>query len=368
MFLCLAACSGSLIACDGDTTTATDTGTTLPTDDTGTTVTDDTGTTGTTGACDTPVVMFTTTDGAVNDLTSFFETGEYLTLGLDGTLTVCPGTWYARVLVRADVTVVGLGATPADTILSGGESGTILDVLGPDQTLDVSNVTLDRGAGLDVDHNSGGGGIYCEQQGVVIVRDAVFSNNFANDGSGLYTQYCTVDLENVTFKDNLSEDDGGAITLWFSTATLNEVTIENNQALDGGAMAMFSSDATITNSWIEGNTSSIFASGIWVNDSTISISDTTITGNINTGSDHGGGLLVHGDATLKNVQFTQNEAPLGGGLYVFYGATIDGSACGFIGNSPDDIYVDDGSAGQGESIMAGGNYSFTCANNACVEK
>ncbi len=356
----------ALLACSGDDTTpVTDSGTTV-TDDSGTT-TDDTGTTDTTSACATPTVTFTTSDGAVNDLTEFFTTGDYLTLGLDGTLAVCPGTWFSRVLVRANVTVVGLGDTPEETILSGGESGTILDVLGPDVSLDVSNVTLDRGAGLDVDHNSGGGGIYCEQQGVVTVRDSLFTNNFANDGAGMYTQYCTVDLENVTFQDNLSEDDGGALTLWFSTATLNQVTITNNTALDGGAMAMFFSEATVTNSWFEGNTASIFAAGIWVNDSSITMADSTITGNTNDGSDHGGGLVVDGSATLDRVNFTQNDAPLGGGLYVFFGATIEGTECGFSLNTPDDIYVDDGSAGQGDSITAGGNYSFSCADNACVE-
>ena len=104
-----------------------------------------------------------------------------------------------------------------------------------------------------------------------------------------------------------------------------------------------------------------------MNDSSITLTDSTITGNVNTGNDHAGGLLVHGDATLTNVTFTQNEAPLGGGLYVFYGATVSGTSCGFSGNSPEDIYVDDGSAGQGESITASGDYSFTCADNACTE-
>lgn len=362
LVLALTGCSGTDTTDSGD-----DTGTTGGTDS-GTTDTSDTGTTDTVSGCDEPVVTFTTEDGAVNDLTSFFTSGDYLTLGLPGTLTVCPGTWFSRVLVRADVTVIGLGEGPEDTILSGGESGTILDVLGPDVTLNVENVTLDRGAGLDVDHNSGGGGIYCEQQGLIQVQDVVFSNNFANDGSGMYTQYCTVDLENVSFEDNLSEDDGGGLTLWFSTATLNNVSFTNNDALDGGAMAMFGSDATITNSWFGDNGSSIFAAGIWANDSTIAISDTTITGNVNDGSDHGGGLLIYGDAILERVTFTNNSAPLGGGLYVFYGSTVDGTDCSFSINSPDDIYVDDGSGGSGESITAGPSYSFTCADNACAEK
>ena len=358
----------SLAACDSSTTTDSSDDTGTGTNDTGTTVIDDTGTTDTSSECDKAVVTYTTDNGAVNDMTAFFESGEYVTLGLPGTLTVCPGTWFARVLIRADISVIGLGASPTDTVLSGGEQGTILDVLGPDVTLNVENVTLDRGAGLDVDHNSGGGGIYCEQSGIVTVRDTIISNSFANDGAAMYTRDCTVDVTDSTFLDNVSEDDGGAVTFWRSDATMDQVSFEGNDALDGGAMAMFNSNVTITNSWFENNTASTFAAGIWVYESTIAITDTTITSNTNDGSDYGGGLLVYGDAILERVAFTNNSSPLGGGIYVYWGATIDGTDCDFSINTPQDIYVDDGSSGNGASITAGANYSFTCGNNACSEK
>ncbi len=358
LILTLAGCGASTTTDSGDDTETTST------TDTNTNTDTDTGTT----ACEQAVVTFTTTDGVVNDLTSFFESGEYLTLGLPGTLTVCPGTWFSRVLVRADLSVVGLGDLPADTVLSGGESGTILDVLGPDVTLSVENITLDRGAGLDVEHNSGGGGIYCEQQGTVITQDVIFSNSFANDGAGIYTRECTLEMTDTSLVDNISEDDGGAMTLWFSTATMDHVSFQRNDALDGGALAMFNSDVTITDSLFQDNTASTFAAGIWVYDSTITIQDTTITGNTNDGSDYGGGLLVYGDATLARVVFTNNNAPLGGGIYVYYQSTIDGTDCDFSLNNPQDIYVDDGSSGSGDSITAGADYSFTCADNSCSEK
>ncbi len=355
----------ALVGCSGSTTGTADSGTTTgSTDDTGTTHgTTDTGTTDTVSGCETPVVTFTSSDGVESDLTSFFQSGDYLTLGLPGTLTVCPGTWFSRVLIRADISVVGLGATPADTIMSGGEAGTILDVLGPDVTLSVENVTLDRGAGLDVEHNSGGGGVFCEQFGTVIVRDVVFSNGFANDGAGMYTWECTSELTRVDFTDNLSEDDGGALTLWFSESTLDDVTFTNNDALDGGAMAMMNSTVTISNSWFEGNTSSWFAAGIWVYESSLTMSDSTITGNVNDSTNFAGGLLVLGDAVLQRVTFTNNEAYRGGGLYTYAQSTVQGQDCDFSLNTPDDIYV----AGSEESITAGGDYSFSCADGVCTE-
>ncbi len=355
--LVLAGCSGD----DTDDSSSDDTGTTTETDT-------DTGDTGDTDddPCADPVVTFTTADGTETDLTEAFLTGEYRTLAVPGTLTVCPGTWFSRFLVRADVSIVGLGNKPGKTVLSGGESGTILDIAGPDVHVSVENLTFDRGAGLDVEHNSGGGGIYCDQEGALTITDARFTNNTANDGAALYARDCVVEVSGTKFADNVSEDDGGAITLWFSTATFDDVEVEGNDALDGGAMAMFSSDVTATNSTFDNNTASTFAGGIWVYDSTIAFTDVTISDTVNDGSDYAGGLLVYGTATLENVTFRNNSAPLGAGLYVYYESYVEGTNCSFLDNDPDDIYAADYSAEGGVTYSAGSGYSFTCQDNACV--
>ena len=52
--------------------------------------------------------------------------------------TITSDAWFSRVLVRADVEIVGLGELPKETVLSGGESGTIIDIAGPDVTVSVS--------------------------------------------------------------------------------------------------------------------------------------------------------------------------------------------------------------------------------------
>ncbi|MFH1467235.1 MAG: right-handed parallel beta-helix repeat-containing protein [Pseudomonadota bacterium] len=328
--------------------------------------TDDTDDTDEPDPCTTATVTFEVTGGATQDLTAMFQTGDYVTLAVPGTLKVCPGTWYSRVLVRADVTVLGLGATPADTILSGGLSGTILDVMGPNVTLDVSNVTLDRGAGLDVAHNSGGGGVYCEQAGTVIVSDAVFTNNEANDGPGMYTQDCTVEVRNAAFYDNVSEDDGGAITLWGTTASFEHVQIHDNRSLDGGGIAAFSSaitasDLSVTDNIAEGG----FGGGIWLYDSDISLTDGEFSNNTDEGGIYAGGLLVYGSATLTRVSFSGNSAPLGGGLFVYYEGVVQGTDCEFNGNSPEDVFASDGTPEGGKSYTLTGSTSFTCQDNAC---
>ena len=323
--------------------------------------------TGTSGPCATPAAIFIDADGDETDLTDALTTGEYTTLSEPGTLSVCPGTWFARLLLRADIEVVGLGAEPSETVLSGGESGTILDLGGPRQ-FTVRNLTLDRGAGLDVEHNSGGGGLYCEENGTVTVEDVTFSNGFANDGAGMYAVRCTVELTDTVFIDNLSEDDGGALTLWESTATLRGVTFENNTALDGGAMALFSSDVSIEDTVIVDNVASYFAGGIWQYDSTLALRDVTLSGNLNSGP-FGGGLWSYGSATLERVAFTDNTVSgNGGGLYVYFDSEVSGTDCDFSGNSPDAIWTDDYSDEGGVSHTAGTGYSFQCGANTCWEK
>lgn len=308
------------------------------------------------------VVTFVAEDGATTDLTDALLTGAYTTLDTPGTLYTCPRTWYARLLVRADVSVVGMGATPADTVLSGGESGTILDVSGAHLT--VRNVTLDRGVGLDPDHNSGGGGIYC-LEGTVDVADSVFSNHFANDGSAIYTESCSLTVTNTDIVDNESEDDGGAVTVWYGDATFDGVNLTNNVGLDGGAMAVFYAAATIRGSTFAGNVATNYGGGIWLYDSTLAASDTVFSDNVVTAA-NGGGLLFYGSGTLERVTFTGNSAPRGGGLFVYYRAELTATDCDFSANTVEDIWVADYSDAGGVAMPGGEDLSFTCTNNVCT--
>ncbi|MFT7521009.1 MAG: putative outer membrane repeat protein [Kiritimatiellia bacterium] len=315
------------------------------------------------GPCSEPVVLFEQYEGATQDVTSYFESGDYFTLGVPGVLKVCPGTWYARVLLRADIDVVGLGDSPSQTVLSAGWTGTIIDVSGPNVKVTVDNLTIERGDSKDVDHNSGGGGIYCEQQGEISVNNVVFSDNRANDGSAIYVRDCTLIVSKSSFLNNNSEDDGGAITMWRSTGTFDDITVKGNSALDGGGMALFESQVTMSNSTVSENKASNFGGGIWGSASDLTFTDVTVSDNVNDGRDYGGGLIVYGSAELTRVTFEGNTAALGGGVYVYYDSVVHGSSCNFSHNSPQDIYAASESGGQ--SLAAGNNFSFDCADSKC---
>jgi hypothetical protein len=344
---------------------------------------DDSGWTDTPPDCTTPVASFHGADGSVTDLTAAFGVGTFTTLDEPGNLWVCPGTWWTRVILRADIAVIGLGEDPADTILDAGEDGTILDVGGP-HTYTIENVTLNRGAAYDTSHNSGGGGIFCcgdgtackipsaKSRSTVVVDDVVFTNNTGDDGSAFYSLECDFDVKNSLLADNTSDDDGGAVNLRYSTATFDSVTFDNNQGLDGGVMAMFYSSVTIANSTFSNNTGGNYSAGIWATyDTSLVISDTVFENNTNAAlrkTAYGGAIIAYETATLERVSFIDNTAPKGGGIFVYYDAVIDGIDCDFSGNDPEDIYAADYSDEGGVSYTAGLDYSFSCADNACTPK
>lgn len=335
-------------------------------DDTGDTQDTDTGEP---SACAEAKVTFKGEGGSSQDLTEFFTSGQYFTLAQPGTVEVCPGEWFARVLIRADVDVVGLGTDRSETTLSGGEQGTILDISGPDVTVNVSNLTLDRGAGFDPDHNSGGGGLYCAQQGVVNIDNVTFTRHFANDGSALYARDCTLSVSDSLFSNNVSEDDGGAVTLWTSTGSFTDVEISGNTSLDGGGVALFNSTLTGTRLTVADNVATSFAAGMWVYESTVALTDSSFTGNSNSGAAYGGGLLVYGSADLTRVRFAGNTSPLGGGLFVYVNATVTGNDCSFESNTPQDIFAHNSSGNDGKggtSYTGSSSTNFSCASNACV--
>jgi len=325
----------------------------------------DTGGTTVPDVCAEPVALFEGLDGEVEDLTDAMTTGSWTTLDAPGTLSVCPGTWYARLLLRADIDVIGLGDLPEDTVLSAGESGTILDVGGEGIGVSVRNVTLDRGAGLDLDHNSGGGGVYCEGGATVVVEDALFTNNFANDGAGLYAQECSVVVNRTVFRDNYVDDDGGAFTLWFSDALLTDVTFQDNEGLDGGAIALFFSELVGTGVSVLDNVGHNFSGGIWVYDSDMTLIDSEVSGNIN--DNQGGGIYVYGSMSLERVSIQDNTAPYGGGIFVNLETTVDGTDCDFANNAAEDLFAADSSEAGGYSMSAGAGFSFSCADSVCAE-
>ena len=324
--------------------------------------TGDSGDSGDTGEPYVPCAEATFTDlkGEVEDLSELFTSGENVVLTEEGTLAFCEGTWFVKLSVEADVTVVGLGLTPDATVLSGGEQSSEVTVTGA--SVVVENVTLDRGAALGSWNNErGGGGVRCVESGEVTLRDVVLSNHTAYDGAALYAGAgCHVDGESVTMSGNVSEDDAGAARFDYATADLRDVYVVGNSARDAGGFLLHESSVVIDGGVFSDNVSTDSqGGGVLHYFGTLSISRTVFDGN--DVDAQGGGVSLFGDTTLEDVSFVDNTATYGGGIYHYGGyGTLTCTGCTFDGNTPDAVQSD-----VSGSFEVPGDGGFVCDEGGC---
>ncbi len=198
-----------------------------------------------------------------------------------GTVSLCEGTWYAKVVLAglgSDVTVVGRDGAAKTTLTThgtaGGDDGSVIAVTGA--TLTVRGLTITGGIGSE--DNTKGGGVAVTQSGAV-----AFTPNV--------TFYDTIITGNQT-------DYGGGLAL-----------------LDYGSVAMH-------DSWVTGNVANEVGGGVWVQDHGELTCDVTGLG--------GGG-------------FTSNSAPIAGGFYFSSKSNglLDSSGCDWGNAGVDDNSVND---------------------------
>ncbi len=204
--------------------------------------------------------------------------------------------------ITANLTINGAGA--ASTIIDGGGIDRVLEVR-PGATAQINGATIRNGnrSGIlnrgtftlttsTVANNSiatfGGGGIFNTATGTLTVTDSTISNNNANSpdlshgGGGIYS------------------DSGGPVTL-------NRTTISGNTTTGRGG-GILGQDPTITiiNSSISGNTA-LNGGGVFNRFGTVNFTNTTIANNIAT--DNGGGIWNFGGTmNLKNTILASNTA------------------------------------------------------------
>lgn len=211
--------------------------------------------------------------------------------------------------------------------------------------------------------NSFGGGAINNGGDELVVVDTTFTNNRSDDtdfgGGTLYHFLGKATLTNVTITGSSTDADGGAIYSSGDFLNITGSTISNNTASSGGALETYTTETTIhsstlsdntadngefffrgaggaivsqekmtiVNSTLDNNTSSgyesggdvykgggaIFASNNAAQDPTVTIINSTISGN-STQTD-GGAIFVDeaGELNLQNVTITGNSAAGNGG-------------------------------------------------------
>ncbi|MFZ5476123.1 MAG: putative metal-binding motif-containing protein [Myxococcota bacterium] len=204
--------------------------------------------------------------GDRNDPITFGDYSTYDYVVTSGTLWLCDGTWYLKVLVTdADTHLVVRGKNGAEaTLLTtegafGGASGSIVTVL--DGVLEMEGVTLAGGAG-----SSGTNG------GAVIT----------NHSSGAPS------VPNLTLTD--------------SVVTANDTDY-------GGGIAIYAQSwVSLVDTRVEGNNATIAGGGVWMNSS---------------------GRLDCEATSVGSAGVVANTAPLGGGVYLSSssGGNLDARGC-----------------------------------------
>ncbi|MFK8045708.1 MAG: beta strand repeat-containing protein, partial [Crocinitomicaceae bacterium] len=252
-----------------------------------------------------------------------------------------------------NLTIVGLYNSTDTLYLSGGGNNRIFNIT------NASTVFLDSVVLVNGFSSQNGGAISFELSDSLFISNSVISNNVANRGAGIYSNYSSTSSSNTA-----------------SFVSINNSTLNNNAAsVAGGAVYSYSlsfapasstasSIVKVTNSTINGNTANngagIFAdcyaftsSGSSTATPFTSITITTSTLSNNMAQTNGGGLFLNSysstnasntNASVVNSTFYKNSASVDGNSINLENntsaLTIKGSIVHSDGNTTSNIYYD----------------------------
>ncbi len=209
--------------------------------------------------------------------------------------------------------------------------------IGNSGTLTVTGSTFTRNAGA-----IGNGG-------TLTVTGSTFTKNSSSHEGGAIDNgpYASITVAGSTFSRNSSNGGGGAISTRNGQGTLTDDRFTGNTAGGGGGAVLNDcreqengpcGTFAISGSTFAGNTAA--AGGAIVNDFTLTVAGSTLTGNAATDpvSGYGGGFdnLGTGRAALTNTVITGNQASVdGGGAYTMEGGFVALTRTQVRSNTPD---------------------------------
>ena len=173
-----------------------------------------------------------------------------------------------------------------------------------------------------------GGGI-CNFDGTLTLADSIVSENSAVGGAGISNQSGTLTLIRSTVSGNAGYGSdggyGGGIHNEFGTVTMMDCTVSENTAFSGAGIYNNYSTLTLTNSTVYGNIANGYGGGIYNNHSTLTLTDSTVSGN--TAKHDGGGIYNRGTSFIYNTIIALNTAVTSGndvdsGLDSLYGYNV----------------------------------------------
>ena len=254
----------------------------------------------------------------------------------------------------ADVYVLDLVGAGEDAAATGD-----LDVL--------DGVTISGVSAIDtiIDGNATDGVFHIDTAGTVrISRVTIRNGNKIGDGGGiLLSGGATVLIDLCAIVDNVSDSQGGGILVFPATLTISDSTVSGNTAFFGGGILAFFNLLTVKNTTVSGNVATDDVGGIAGFDATLN--NVTVTDNFG-GTDFFDCGGVCSDAAVTNSIIANNEpfdCVLGAGLGLgssSHTLDTDGS-CNLVGTgdlpftaSPGlDILANNGGSTETISLLTG---------------
>ena len=203
--------------------------------------------------------------------------------------------------------------------------------------------------GTDVSLGAGGG-VFVSNNSNVTITDSEIRNNTGTRGGGIYTEHSTVEVvEKSEIKNNIATDVpsgapnsnkglGGGIYSFDSTLTVTDSTISGNEA-KGSTSVIIYNDGELSSSTLGNGGGGICAVG---KKSDVTLDKVTVTGNkatsnVSTNLGAGGGIEAQGGSlTVKDSTISDNNARgNGGGIFSAEGNVLNISGSTIQGNTGD---------------------------------
>ena len=221
------------------------------------------------------------------------------------------------------------------------------------QNVTIDHCTIQNNKTTEVSKNGSdvsvgaGGGVFVSDNSHVTITDSKILDNTGTRGGGIYTEHSTVEVvEKSEIKNNIATDVpsgasnsnkglGGGIYSFDSTLTVTDSTISDNEA-KGSTSLIISNDGELSSSTLGNGGGGICAVG---KKSDVTLDKVTVTGNkatsnVSTNLGAGGGIEAQGGSlTVKDSTISNNNARgNGGGIFSAEGNVLDVSGSTIQGN------------------------------------
>ena len=240
-------------------------------------------------------------DGSLNQLRDCIENQADAVVDVQVDVLLSAG----EITISRDVDIIGAGDPGAGPTIDANFGSRVFTIPAGGHTVLIRNLTILNG----LDNGLGGGVGIRNDGGDLTIECSTISGNMANSGSnggGVLSigALGSLTITDSTFVDNFASGIGGGVYLDEHTATITNTTFDNNSSDSGG--------------------------GIYVDSSGIlNLLNSTVSGNLQTdngSSTGGGGIATSGSANITNSTITNNSsvAPvlLPSGISSFGTATV----------------------------------------------